>query len=81
MSFNINVDNTQITAVVDSIRSINPDLVLVIEVSPIVMLDLDAGLKNTLPYNFRSPGGGLGIFSKLPLESSRGEKLDRKSVV
>lgn len=75
MSFNINVENTQTAAVVQSIRSINPDVVVVIEVTPPMMASINTELKSILPYNFRSPGGGLGIFSKLPLQSPRGEKF------
>jgi endonuclease/exonuclease/phosphatase (EEP) superfamily protein YafD len=75
MSFNINVENTQTAAVVQSIRSVNPDVVVVIEVTPPMMASINAELKSILPYNFRSPGGGLGILSKLPLQSPRGEKF------
>jgi endonuclease/exonuclease/phosphatase (EEP) superfamily protein YafD len=75
MSFNINVENTQTAAVVQSIRSVNPDLVMVIEVTPPMMASINAELNSILPYNFRSPGGGLGILSKLPLQSPRGEKF------
>jgi endonuclease/exonuclease/phosphatase (EEP) superfamily protein YafD len=75
MSFNINVENTQTAAVVHSIRSVDPDVVVVIEVTPPMMASINAELKSILPYNFRSPGGGLGILSKLPLQSPRGEKF------
>jgi endonuclease/exonuclease/phosphatase (EEP) superfamily protein YafD len=75
MSFNINVENTQTAAVVQSIRSVNPDVVVVIEVTPPMMASINAELNSILPYNFRSPGGGLGILSKLPLQSPRGEKF------
>jgi endonuclease/exonuclease/phosphatase (EEP) superfamily protein YafD len=76
MSFNINVENTQTSAIVRSIRSVNPDVVVVIEVTPPMMANINAEIKSVLPYNFRSPGGGLGIFSKLPLQSPRGEKFN-----
>jgi endonuclease/exonuclease/phosphatase (EEP) superfamily protein YafD len=76
MSFNINVENAQTPAIVQSIRSVNPDVVVVIEVTPPVMASINTELKSVLLYNFRSPGGGLGIFSKLPLRSPRGEKFD-----
>jgi endonuclease/exonuclease/phosphatase (EEP) superfamily protein YafD len=75
MSFNINVENTQTAAIVESIRSINPDLVVVIEVTPSMMENINTALKSKLTYNFRSPGGGLGILSKLPLQSPTGEKF------
>lgn len=75
MSFNINVENTQTSAIVQSIRSVNPDVVVVIEVTPPMMANINNELKNTLPYNFRSPGGGLGVLSKLPMQSPRGEKF------
>jgi endonuclease/exonuclease/phosphatase (EEP) superfamily protein YafD len=75
MSFNICVDNTRSIAIVKSIRSVNPDLALVIEVTPLMMDNLNAELKSIFPYNFHSPGGGMGLFSKLPLQLPRGEKL------
>ncbi len=75
MSFNINVENTQVEEIANSIRSVNPDIVVVIEVTPAIMSDLNNRLNQSLPYYFRSPGGGLGIFSKLPLQSPRGEKF------
>ncbi len=75
MSFNICVDNTRSLAIVKSIKSVNPDLALVIEVTPVMMDDLNAELKSSFPYNFRSPGGGMGLFSKIPLQSPRGEKF------
>jgi endonuclease/exonuclease/phosphatase (EEP) superfamily protein YafD len=76
MSFNINVENTQTAAIVQSIQAVNPDLVVVIEVTPSMMASINAELQSALPYNFRSPGGGLGILSKLPLQSPRDEKFD-----
>jgi endonuclease/exonuclease/phosphatase (EEP) superfamily protein YafD len=75
MSFNINVENTQTTAIVQSIRSVDPDVVVLIEVTPPMMADINTELKSILPYNFRSSGGGLGILSKLPLQAPRGEKF------
>jgi endonuclease/exonuclease/phosphatase (EEP) superfamily protein YafD len=75
MSFNINVENTRTAEIVQSIQSNSPDVVLVIEVTPPMMASMNAELNSILPYNFRSPGGGLGIFSKLPLQSPRGEKF------
>jgi endonuclease/exonuclease/phosphatase (EEP) superfamily protein YafD len=75
MSFNICVDNTRSIAIVKSIKSIDPDLALVIEVTPVMMDALDAELKSSFPYNFRSLGGGIGLFSKLPLQSPSSEKF------
>jgi endonuclease/exonuclease/phosphatase (EEP) superfamily protein YafD len=79
MSFNICVNNPETPAIVRSIRSVNPDLAIIIEVTPAMMENINVELKSEFPYSFRSPGGGLGIFSKLPLQSPKGEKFSGSS--
>jgi endonuclease/exonuclease/phosphatase (EEP) superfamily protein YafD len=75
MSFNICGNNTDTLAIVRSIRAVNPDLVMLVEVSPEMMEQITASLENEFPDRFRSPGGGLGILSKLPLKSAQGENF------
>jgi endonuclease/exonuclease/phosphatase (EEP) superfamily protein YafD len=75
MSFNICGNNTDTLAIVRSIRAVNPDVVMLVEVSPQMMEQITASLENEFPDRFRSPGGGLGILSKLPLKSAQGENF------
>jgi endonuclease/exonuclease/phosphatase (EEP) superfamily protein YafD len=75
MSFNICGNNTDTPAIVRSIRAVNPDVVMLVEVSSKMMEQITASLENEFLARFRSPGGGLGILSKLPLKSAQGEKF------
>jgi endonuclease/exonuclease/phosphatase (EEP) superfamily protein YafD len=74
MSFNICGNNTDTPAIVRSIRAANPDVVMLVEVSPTMMEQITASLESEFPDRFRSPGG-LGILSKLPLKSAQGENF------
>jgi endonuclease/exonuclease/phosphatase (EEP) superfamily protein YafD len=75
MSFNICGNNTDTLAIVRSIQAVNPDVVMLVEVSPKMMEQITASLEGEFPARFRSPGGGLGVLSKLPLKSAQGEKF------
>jgi endonuclease/exonuclease/phosphatase (EEP) superfamily protein YafD len=75
MSFNICGNNTDTLAIVRSIRAVNPDVVMLVEVSPTMMEQITVSLESEFPARFRSPGGGLGILSKLPLKSAQGENF------
>jgi endonuclease/exonuclease/phosphatase (EEP) superfamily protein YafD len=75
MSFNICGNNPDTLAIVRSIRAVNPDLVMLVEVSPKMMEQITASLESEFPARFRSAGGGLGILSKLPLKSAQGENF------
>ena len=75
MSFNICALNLEIGSIATSIRSTNPDLVLLVEVTPRMMIDLKVELENDFSYSFRSPGGGLGVLSKLSLKEPMGIKF------
>jgi endonuclease/exonuclease/phosphatase (EEP) superfamily protein YafD len=75
MSFNICGNNPDTPAIVRSIRAVNPDLVMLVEVSPKMMEQITVSLEREFPDRFRSPGGGLGILSKLPLKSAQGENF------
>jgi endonuclease/exonuclease/phosphatase (EEP) superfamily protein YafD len=75
MSFNICGNNTDTPAIVRSIQAVNPDLVMLVEVSPTMMEQITTSLESEFPARFRSPGGGLGVLSKLPLKSAQGENF------
>ncbi|MEM7726720.1 MAG: endonuclease/exonuclease/phosphatase family protein, partial [Cyanobacteria bacterium P01_A01_bin.45] len=40
---------------------------------------LKPGLNEFLPYSFKSPGGGLALFSRLPIQDARGDTLNFNS--
>jgi endonuclease/exonuclease/phosphatase (EEP) superfamily protein YafD len=75
MSFNINVKNTDLDRIVRSIISTNPELALVVEIDTTMTKNIGAAIVDRFPFSFRSTGGGLAIFSKLPLENSSSEKF------
>ncbi len=75
MSFNINVNNSDVDRTVDSIKSIDPDLILIVEVDPAMKQKIEIKIGNRFPYSFRSPGGGMAVFSKLALTDSSGQKF------
>ncbi len=75
MSYNILVENFEIDRIVGSISSVDPNLLLIIEVNPLMKQNIEDRIKTKFPYSFQSPGGGMAVFSKLPLEDSRGEKF------
>jgi endonuclease/exonuclease/phosphatase (EEP) superfamily protein YafD len=75
MSYNILVENFEVDRIVGSILSVDPNLLLIIEVDPLMKQNIEARIGTKFPYSFQSPGGGMAVFSKLPLEDSRGEKF------
>lgn len=75
-SFNVNVENQEYTTTIDVVRKDKPDVALFIEIHDAWFNNLKTGLKDIFPYSFRSPGGGLAIFSRIPLENARGVNLD-----
>ncbi|WP_233787117.1 endonuclease/exonuclease/phosphatase family protein [Dulcicalothrix desertica] len=75
-SFNVNVENQEYTTAIDVVRKDKPDVALFIEVHDTWFNNLKIGLKDIFPYSFRSPGGGLAVFSRIPLEGSHGVNLD-----
>jgi endonuclease/exonuclease/phosphatase (EEP) superfamily protein YafD len=75
MSYNILVNNVEIDRIVASISSVDPNLLLIIEVDPLMKQNIEDRIQAKLPYSFQSPGGGMAVFSKLPLEDSRGEQF------
>ena len=70
MSYNILVENFEIDRIVGSISSVDPNLLLLIEIGPLMKQNIEDRIKTKFPYSFQSPGGGMAVFSKLPLEDS-----------
>ena len=75
-SFNVNVENEEYQQSIDIVRKDNPDIALFIEIHDTWYNNLKTGFKDIFPYSFRSPGGGLAVFSRIPLEDARGVNLD-----
>jgi endonuclease/exonuclease/phosphatase (EEP) superfamily protein YafD len=76
-SFNVNVENQEYQKSIDIVRKDNPDIALFIEIHDTWCNNLKTGFKDIFPYSFRSSGGGLTVFSRIPLEDSDGINLDK----
>ena len=76
LSFNISPLNNHYNEVINSVRNNRPDIALFIEVNQATVEKLKIGLKDTLPYSFRSPGGGLAILSRLPIQDAKGDNFN-----
>lgn len=74
-SFNVNVENQEYQAAINVVRNGQPDIALFIEIQDEWFKNLKIGLKDVFPYSFRSPGGGLAIFSLIPLQDVGGINL------
>ncbi|MBD2358809.1 endonuclease/exonuclease/phosphatase family protein [Tolypothrix sp. FACHB-123] len=79
LSFNINIQNQDNANIINVVQENRPDIALLMEVTPNTFDNLTAELKNTLPYTFRSPGGGLAIFSRLPIKDIKADNFNGKS--
>ncbi|MFB2897185.1 endonuclease/exonuclease/phosphatase family protein [Aerosakkonemataceae cyanobacterium BLCC-F50] len=75
LSFNLNIQNNQDNKVVNLIQSNRPDLALLAEVDESTFIILKNSLKDTLPYTFKSPGGGLAVFSRFPFADIKADRL------
>ncbi|MEM7556267.1 MAG: endonuclease/exonuclease/phosphatase family protein [Cyanobacteria bacterium P01_A01_bin.84] len=76
LSFNINVQNQQYQDIVNVVEKNNPDVALFVEIDQASVDKLKPGLNKLLPYFFKSPGGGLALFSRLPIQDVRGDTLN-----
>ncbi|AFY31658.1 endonuclease/exonuclease/phosphatase family protein [Calothrix sp. PCC 7507] len=76
LSFNLNIKNKNDNEVINLVRNERPDLALFIEVDQSIVEELKTGLKSSLPYSFRSPGGGLAILSRLPIKDAKGDNFN-----
>lgn len=78
LSFNLNIQNKQHSEVINIVRDNHPDVALFLEVGRDTVEKLKTGLKDTLPYSFRSPGGGLALFSRFPIQNPKGDNFNGK---
>ncbi len=78
LSFNLNIQNQRDNEVINLVRNNQPDVALFIEVDREAVENLKIGLKDILPYSFRSPGGGLALLSRLPIQDARGDNFNGK---
>ncbi|MFB2837964.1 endonuclease/exonuclease/phosphatase family protein [Aerosakkonemataceae cyanobacterium BLCC-F167] len=76
LSFNLNVQNNQDNKIVNLIQSNRPDLALLAEVDESTFKILKTRLEDTLPYTFKSSGGGLAVFSRFPFADIRADRLN-----
>ncbi|WP_238178490.1 endonuclease/exonuclease/phosphatase family protein [Calothrix sp. 336/3] len=75
LSFNINPQNTHLQKITNFVKNAQPDVALLIEVSQDIGNSLNSQLKKSLPYYFRSTGGGLVILSRLPIKDIKGDNF------
>ncbi|MBD2337722.1 endonuclease/exonuclease/phosphatase family protein [Calothrix sp. FACHB-156] len=78
MSFNLNIDNQNFNEVINVVKDNQPDAALLIEIDRNGFETLKQGFKTTLPYAFRSPGGGLALFSRLPVQDIKADNFNGK---
>ncbi len=76
LSFNLNIQNERDNEVIKVVRDNHPDLALFIEVNRDGVENLKTGLKDALPYSFRSPAGGLALLSRFPIQNARGDNFN-----
>lgn len=76
LSFNINVQNKNQDEVINVVRDNNPDVAVFIEVDKNAVENLKDNLKDTLPYAFRSHGGGLAMLSRFPIKDAKGDNFN-----
>jgi endonuclease/exonuclease/phosphatase (EEP) superfamily protein YafD len=81
MTFNINVANTAWDAIADAVRQVNPDLAAMVETSAIAETQLAQRLGNRFPFVYRSTGGGLTLFSRLPLSDTESKTFQNGTVL
>lgn len=76
LSLNVNIKNKREQEIINLVQNQTPDLALIIEVSQDLFAKLQVGLSRNLPYAFRSPGGGLAIFTRLPVKDAKGDNFN-----
>ncbi len=75
LQFNINTQNKRDREIIDVVKFERPDIALFVEIEQNTVNKLNAGLKDILPYSFKSPGG-LAILSRFPIQDARGDDLN-----
>lgn len=77
LQFNLNVRNNSYQEIIDVVKFERPDIALFVEIDQNTVNNLNKGLKDILPYTFKSRGG-LAILSRLPIQDARGDDLNTK---
>lgn len=75
LQFNLNPENDRFSEIAEVVKGQKPDVALFIEVDKNAVEQLNTKLKEILPYSFRSPGGGLALFTRQPFRDAKGDKL------
>jgi endonuclease/exonuclease/phosphatase (EEP) superfamily protein YafD len=81
LTFNINAGNDRWDAIADAITGVNPDIATVIESSNKSKEELSQRLKTSLPFIYRTSGGGITILSRFPLISPQTKTLKNDSIL
>ncbi|MBM0744325.1 endonuclease/exonuclease/phosphatase family protein [Phormidium sp. CLA17] len=81
LAFNINVANDQWDAIATAVRSVNPDIAVLMETSPEATAELSQRLGNVLPSVYRTSGGGLTILSRFNLISPESKQLNGGTIL
>lgn len=80
LTFNINAANRQWDEIAQAIAAVEPDVAAIVESSAQAKLELSQRLEQ-FPFFYRASGGGLTIFSRLPLRSTQTYQFDQGTVL
>ncbi|AUT00350.1 endonuclease/exonuclease/phosphatase [Nostoc sp. CENA543] len=79
LSFNLNIQNHDQDKIVDLVTDSQADIALLLEIDQQAFSIIQPQLKPSFPYTFRSPGGGLALFSKFPIQDARADNFNKKA--
>ncbi|MCF4966559.1 endonuclease/exonuclease/phosphatase family protein [Nostoc sp. CMAA1605] len=79
LSFNLNIQNQAQDKIVDLVTDSQADIALLLEIDQQAFTIIQPQLKPSFPYSFRSPGGGLALFSKFPIQDARADNFNKKA--
>jgi endonuclease/exonuclease/phosphatase (EEP) superfamily protein YafD len=80
LTFNINTQNDQWQAIAQAVQTLKPDIATIIETSSQATQELSQRL-TTLPFVYRTSGGGITVFSRFPLLSPTSQKFSSGTVL
>lgn len=81
LTFNINIQNDRWDEISNSILTLQPDVATIIESSIVAKEQLSQRLISTLPFVYRTSGGGLTIFSRFPLIEPQSKTLAQGTIL
>lgn len=81
VEFNINIQNTHLASVANLVEQQKPDIAVLIEISQPAMKSLTGYLQDTLPFAYRTPGGGLAVFSRFRLLNPQGKTFTAGTIL